>query len=256
MRTIPTTFPVVADRDGIAVLGRTRHDLMGIRYAAGDGGAASAADASTTADQTAAGSTADQTTSTAQTGAQQTTDAWDVASLPAGAQKHIQDLRAEAAKYRTGSEQAAQTAAQKAQQDLTDKLAVALGLKQDAAQDPAALTASLTQAQEKATATERRLAVFTAAADTSQANALLNRLDFTNSIAGIDPTDAAAIKAAVDAAVAADPALKATRAVNASTADTTAGSGEGQPITEAQLAQMTPEEIVTALNRGDLKHLL
>lgn len=250
--TVPTALPVVADRDGLAVIGRTRHALMGIRYGDGDGGGSGGTETGgqeTTETGTQSGETAAGASSTG-------SDAQDVASLPPWAQKVIQDTRAEAAKYRTGSETAAKTAAEKAQQELVDRIAVAAGLKKDAATDPAALTQQLTQAQEAQKATERRLAVFSAAADTAQANALLNRLDFTNSIAGLDPSDGPAFQAAVKAALDADPSLKTTRAVGASTADTGTGSGEGQPITEAQLAQMTPEQVDKAYREGRLKHLL
>ncbi|WP_065961260.1 hypothetical protein [Curtobacterium sp. UCD-KPL2560] len=251
-RIVPSTaLPVIADRDGLAVIGRTRHALMGIRYEEGEGGAGDAG---------AGGSEGAGTGSEGGQGGESGTgagaEAQDVASLPAWAQKVITDARNDAARYRTGSETAAKTAAEKAQQELVDKIAIAAGLKQDDAQDPAKLAAAVQQAQDAAKATERRLAVFTAAADTAQANALLNRLDFTNSIAGLDPTDATGIAAAVKAAVDADPSLKTTRAVGASTADTGTGSGEGQPITEAQLAQMTPEQIDKAYREGRLNSLL
>lgn len=252
-RTAPqTALPVIADRDGMAVIGRTRHDLMGLRYEDGPGGGAPAADPAP-----APAPAADPAPASDPAPAGGTDPApQDVASLPAWAQKVIADTRAEAAKYRTGSESAAKTAAEKAQQELADKIAVAAGLKKDEAADPAALTQRLTEAQNAQKATERRLAVFSAAADTAQATALLNRLDFTNSIAGLDPTDAAGIAAAVKAAVDADPSLKTTRAVGASTTDTPAGSGEGQPITEAQLAQMSPEQIDKAYREGRLNGLL
>jgi hypothetical protein len=236
----------------MAVIGRTLHDLVGLRYEDGDGGSTATG---TGEQQTATGAGADG----GQAGAGATgtgSDAQDVASLPAWAQKVITDARNDAARYRTGSETAATAAAEKAQQELVDKIAVAAGLKKDAATDPAALTQQLTQAQEAQKATERRLAVYAAAADTAQANALLNRLDFTNSIAGLDPADEAAFTAAVKAAVDADNSLKTTRAVGASTADTGTGSGEGQPITEAQLAQMTPEQIDKAFREGRLSALL
>lgn len=254
-RTVPSTaLPVVADRDGLAVIGRTRHALMGLRYGEGEGGSGGTETTTGTGEQTTTGT---QTGTEAGTGTTSTgTEAQDVASLPAWAQKVITDARNDAARYRTGSETAAKTAAEKAQQELVDKIAIAAGLKQDDAQDPAKLAAAVQQAQDAAKATERRLAVFTAAADTAQANALLNRLDFTNSIAGLDPTDATGIAAAVKAAVDADPSLKTTRAVGASTADTGTGSGEGQPITEAQLAQMTPEQIDKAYREGRLNSLL
>ncbi|GAA3330647.1 hypothetical protein HP467_07265 [Curtobacterium albidum] len=261
-RTVPTTLPVVADRDGLAVIGRTRHDLMGIRYngdtggnaPAGQGGVTPGAAAATGAEQTPpAGTQATEATTSTTTA---DTEAQDVASLPAWAQKVITDTRAEAARYRTGSETAAKTAAEKAQQELVDKIAIAAGLKQAEAQDPAKLAAAVQQAQDAAKATERRLAVFTAAADTAQANALLNRLDFTNSIAGLDPSDGPAFQAAVKAALDADPSLKTTRAVGTSTVTPEAGSPESGPITEAQLAQMTPEQIEKAYREGRLKNLL
>lgn len=255
--TVPNALPVVADRDGLAVIGRTRHALMGLRYGEGDGGSSGGSSEGGTSNEGGDGAGAGAEGGQGGQGGTGTgADAQDVASLPPWAQKVIQDTRAEAAKYRTGSETAAKTAAEKAQQELADKIAVAAGLKKDEAADPAALTQRLTEAQNAQKATERRLAVFTAAQDTAQANALLNRLDFTNSIAGIDPGDAAAITAAVKAAVDADPSLKTTRAVGASTADTGTGSGEGQPITEAQLAQMTPEQVDKAYREGRLKHLL
>lgn len=255
--TVPTALPVVADRDGLAVIGRTRHALMGLRYGDGEGGAGAGGSEAGAGDQQATAGTQSGTAAGAQTTTADTTagaggEPLDVASLPGWAQKIITDTRAEAAKYRTGQQSAAQTA----QQELADKVAVALGLKTDDAQDPAKLTAAVTAAQDAAKATERRLAVFTAAADTAQANALLNRLDFTNSIAGLDPSDGPAFQAAVKAAVDADPSLKTTRAVGASTAAPEAGSPEGGPITEAQLAQMTPEQIDKAYREGRLKHLL
>jgi hypothetical protein len=153
-----------------------------------------------------------------------------VEDLPEWAQKAIREARKEAGDHRV----AARTAAEEAQKALTDKLAVALGLKPDAATDPAALTASLTQAQQSALQAARELAVFkaasTAGADPSK---LLDRASFLTSIAGIDPSDGAAIKTAIDAAVAADQTLKAARAAGASTVDTPGGPGEQGQITEA-----------------------
>ncbi|KQR97687.1 MAG: hypothetical protein J0I33_07730 [Microbacterium ginsengisoli] len=176
-----------------------------------------------------------------------------VEDLPDWAQKVIRDTRKEAGDYRT----AAKTAAEEAQKALTDKLAVALGLKPDAATDPAALTASLTKAQQDAVTSARELAVFKqAAAAGADPSKLLDRASFLTSIGGIDPTDGAAIKAAIDAAVTADQTLKATRAVGASTVETPGGTGEQGQITEAQLAQMTPEQIAEAHEKGLLKDLL
>ncbi|MGN8049556.1 hypothetical protein ACTJKO_07665 [Curtobacterium sp. 22159] len=244
-----TALPVVADRDGMAVIGRTRHDLMGIRYEEGEGGNAGGSGGSGGSGEGGEGAgTGGEGAEGAQSGTGTGADAQDVASLPQWAQKVISDARADAAKYRTGQ--------QTAQQELADKIAQAIGLKADESTDPAALTQKLTEAQQATAQKDRQLAVFRAAADTKQANALLNRLDFTNSIAGLDPTDGDAFAAAVKAAVDADPSLKAARAAGASTVSPEAGSPEGQPITEAQLAQMTPQQISDAYDKGQLKHLL
>lgn len=175
-----------------------------------------------------------------------------VDQLPSWAQKIISDARSGEANYRTK----AQTAADNAQKELTDKLAVALGLKPDAATDPAALTASLTEAQSKATQSARELAIFKAAATTgADPSRLLDSNSFMSSVAGLDPADGAAVTAAIQAAVAANPLLKAVQAASASGTEL-GGTGEQGQITEAQLAHMTPEQIVDAQSKGLLRQLL
>jgi hypothetical protein len=175
-----------------------------------------------------------------------------VTDLPAWAQKIITETRKEAGDYRT----AAKTAADNAQKELTDKLAVALGLKPDAAADPAALTASLTEAQSKAQSAARELAIFKAAAATgADPSRLLDSNSFMSSVTGLDPADGAAVTAAITAAVAANPLLKAVQAAAASGTEL-GGTGEQGQITEQQLAAMSPEEKVAALKAGKLQHLL
>jgi len=257
MSTI-TTPSAVRGPDGLAVIGRTLHDLRGVRFDEGEGGNA----AGTTTGAAAGTGTTGATTSTTATdttaasttaAAGQTSAATEkVEDLPAWAQKLITDTRSEAAKYRTEGK----TAAEKAQQELTDKLAVALGLKPDAAADPAALTASLTTAQKQAEDAARQLAVFKAATNIADPTRLLDRTSFMTSIAGLDPNDGAALKAAIEAAVAADSTLKKAQAAGASTVDTSGGTGETGQITEEQLARMTPEEIVEAQKKGLLRNLL
>jgi len=251
-RITPTAL---RDRDGMAVIGRTLHDLRGIRHDEGEGGNASAAG---TAEAAGAGAAAGgtQTASTAEPAAastaQATTAAEKVEDLPAWAQKIITDTRKEAGDHRA----AAKTAAEKAQKELTDKLAVALGLKPDAATDPAALTASLTAAQTAAQSAVRELAIFKAASSVGADPArLLDSNSFMSSVSGLDPADSAAVTAAINAAIAANPNLKAVLAAAASGTEL-GGTGETGQITEAQLAQMTPEEVTTALKAGKLQHLL
>jgi hypothetical protein len=175
-----------------------------------------------------------------------------VDSLPSWAQKLITDVRKEAGDYRT----AAKTSAEKAQQELTDKLAVALGLKEDAATDPAALTASLTAAQAAAQNAARELAIFKAASATgADPGRLLDSNSFMSSVAGLDPSDGAAVTAAINAAIAANPILKAVQAAAASGTEL-GGTGEQSQITMQQLAAMSHEQIDAARKAGKLQHLL
>ncbi|MCU1408471.1 MAG: hypothetical protein JWM23_551 [Microbacteriaceae bacterium] len=249
-----TIHPVRTTVDGMAGIGRTSHDLRGIRFDENDGGntpagtpAAPAAPAATTPPPAATPApAATPSTPAAPIAGENVTD------LPAWAQKIITDARKGEGDQRV----AAKTAAEDAQKALTDKLAVALGLKPDAATDPAALTASLTAAQATALNSARELAVYKAAGTTANPDRLLDSTKFLTSIKGIDPTDGPAIKAAIDAAVAADASLKAARAAGASSIDNPGGTGEVGQITEAQLAQMTPEQIAEAYEKGLLKSLL
>jgi len=177
--------------------------------------------------------------------------AQSVAELPEWAQKLITDVRGEAAKYRTE----AKTAAENVSKDLTDRFAKALGLKEEAA-DPEVLTKSLTEAQDTAAKSARELAIFKAAANAgADPNRLLDSNSFMSSVAGLDPSDGAAVLAAINAATAANPTLKAVQAAAASGTEL-GGSGETGQITEQQLAAMTPEEKATALKAGKLQHLL
>lgn len=169
-----------------------------------------------------------------------------------GLQKELAKVRQEAADHRIK----AKTAAEEAQRELTDRLAVALGLKPDAATDPAALTAQITEAQAKAAQAARELAIFKAAASTgADPSRLLDSNSFMSSVAGLDPSDGEAVTAAIQAAIAANPILKAVQAAAASGTEL-GGSGETGQITEQQLAAMTPEEKYAALREGKLAHLL
>jgi hypothetical protein len=250
-----TIHPVRTTVDGMAALGRSRHDLMGIRHGEGDGGNAPAGTAA--ADAAAAQAATDAAAATAAAGAGSAAaaaaaaPAENVSDLPAWAQKIITDTRKEAGDHRTAAKSAGDTATK----ELTDKLAVALGLKLDAAADPAALTASLTASQAAALASARELAIYKAAGTTADPAKLLDSNTFLASVSGIDPTDGPAILAAITAAVAANPNLKTTRAVGASGIEL-GGTGEQGQITEAQLAQMTPEQISDAFSKGLLKGLL
>jgi hypothetical protein len=236
--------PVRTTVDGMAAIGRTSHDLRGIRFDENDGGNTNG-DTDAAAAAAAAQAATDAAAAAASTGVA-AAPAWDgkIESLHPDAQKIITDLRKE-----NGDRRVALTAAE----TRTQAILTAAGIKTDEA-DPVEVAKTATAAASKAT---RELAVFKAAsAAGADPTKLLDRTSFTASIAGIDPSDGPAIKAAIDAAVAADASLKAARAAGASSIDNPGGTGEVGQITEAQLAQMTPEQISDAFDKGLLKNLL
>lgn len=97
-----------------------------------------------------------------------------------------------------------------AQQQQMDAIAKALGLKADEPPDPAVLAEQVTQEQAKAREASVQLAVYrNAAAHEANADALLDSASFLRSLAEVEPTDAAAVNAAIKAAVEANPLLKA-----------------------------------------------
>lgn len=239
-RIVPATF---ARRtcDGLAQIGMNRFDLVGARHfalAEGEGGGETPA---APVEGTPPAEPAEPEANT-----------WDgrVESLDPRVQKMITDLRKEAGDNRVKSNTA---------EDKLNAILTAAGLKD--AEDPAkalqsATTERDTAAQER-DAAKRELALFKAAqAAGADPNKLLDRTSFMTSIQGLDVSDATALKAAIEAAVKADSTLKAPRAGAASTVDNPAGSGEQGPITEEQLARMTPEQIEKAFREGRLKHLL
>lgn len=142
---------------------------------------------------------------------------WDgkVESLPAGAQKIINDLR-----KADGDERVAKKTLD----------AITKALNPDAKgekPDPEALTRSLTEQQAEAKQAKTELAVYRAAAKAdADADALLDSRTFLAKIADIDPNDATAITKAIADAVKDNPKLKLARAAGASGADFSGGSGE------------------------------
>lgn len=86
-------------------------------------------------------------------------------------------------------------------------------------------------------------------------NRLLDSNSFMTSVQGLDPSDGAGITSAIQAAIAANPILKAVQAAAASGTEL-GGSQEAGLITDEQLARMSPEQIDKALREGKLKHLL
>lgn len=198
---------------------------------------------------------------TGQTGGQtsgQQTAAQDVASLPDWAQKLIKDTRTEAAGHRTKANDL-----EKASQAQLDAIAKALGLK-PADADPVKLAEELAKAQTASRTSQVELAVHRLAGKKgidADAEALLDSRGFAAAVADLDPSAsdfASKVEAAIKDAVKANPKLKAGTTTGASTSggEFTGGTGAGNPITEAQLAKMTPAEVAKAYAEGKLKHLM
>ncbi|MFE7782043.1 hypothetical protein [Streptomyces nigrescens] len=123
-------------------------------------------------------------------------------------EQELAAARAEAGKSRVTAKQ---RAADDARQELAQQIGKALGIvKDDAPADPAQLTKQLEAEQAKARTTAVELAVYRTARDAGgDPDALLDSRSFAAAIADLDPTDTAAVKAAVEQAVAGNPKLAA-----------------------------------------------
>lgn len=216
-----TTTATLAQRgpDGLAVIGRTRHQLMGIRYTEGEGGN----EGGDAAAQAAAKAAADAAAASA------STPPWgdDPTKFdPDKAWKLIENLRAEVATAK-GDKTALTdrlTAAEGKFDQFTKGLGGLLGFEEPET-DPAKLQEKVTDLSSKVEAAngeltkaqvdiktarlEREVAIL---APTLGANAklLLANEQFKTSIAAAEPTDEAAITAAIQKAVQDTPTLKAT----------------------------------------------
>lgn len=187
--------------------------------------------------------------------------AQDITGLPVWAQAELRRARSQAAKART----APNDAAQEARQQLLQEITKALG--GETAELPPEAAQALETAQHQALVRTVELAVFrTAEKAGADPNRILDSRAFEDFLAdnvNADPGDQAfngevadAIKAFVqeNPQFAAQPAGPAPAA--RSSAPITGGPGEGQPITEEQLGQMTPEQIAKAHREGRLNHLM
>lgn len=178
-------------------------------------------------------------------------DPWDD---PAAARAEIEKLRRE-----NGSERvnAKKTAAEEARAALTQEFGKILGLvKDDAPVTPENLTAQLTEAQATAAQTAREFAIYKAAtAAKADPQALLDSVTFRNTVAQIDPTDTAALAAAISEATTSNPRFKVTQAAPVGGADLTGGSGPARTYTRDQLAdpafyQANRSDILAAQQQG------
>ncbi|HEY9411699.1 MAG TPA: hypothetical protein VIP77_19125 [Jiangellaceae bacterium] len=156
---------------------------------------------------------------------------------PVAAEAEIKRLRHENGAARTNAK--AQAAAD-AKNELAQTIGKALGLVKDEPIDPAKLTESLTTSQAEAKQARVELAVFrTAATAGGDPAALLDSSSFLKSLDAIDPNDTAAVTAAVQAAVTANPRLGVATGPRAPAPNPAQGtSGSGTPSTlDSQIAE-------------------
>jgi hypothetical protein len=128
-------------------------------------------------------------------------------SDPKAAEAEITKLRRENANRRTS----ANTAVEDARKELAQSIGKALGLvKDDEPVDPAELTKQVGSSQAEAKQARVELAVFRNAATAGgDPAALLDSSSFLASLASVDPSDSAAVTAAIQSAITANPRLGA-----------------------------------------------
>ncbi len=132
-----------------------------------------------------------------------TTSPWDD---PAAARAEIERLRRENGAARTNAKA---QAAEEARASMAQEIGKALGLiKDDEPADPVKLTEQLTAAGADARQAKIELAVYRAAQATdADPNALLDSRVFLAKLADVDPSDTAAVTAAITEVVTANPRL-------------------------------------------------
>lgn len=151
------------------------------------------------------------------------------------------------------------------QADTVAKVAQALGIE-TAAPTPEQIAQQLAAAQQSSVQLARENSVLRAAVTAgADPNALLDSRSFLDSIGSIDPTDSAAVEAAVKAAVAANPRYAAATAAAPPPAppvrQASAAGQFGQPAgnnqwTADDVKRATPEAISKAMREGRLESYL
>lgn len=157
---------------------------------------------------------------------------------PKTAQAEIEKLRKENGTARVNAKA---QAAEDARNELAQSIGKTLGFVTDEPIDPAKLTQELTAEKTAAQQARVELAVFKAAPDAKgDPAALLDSTSFLKSLDGIDPTDTAAVQAAIEAAVAANPRLGVATdpGLRIPAPNPAQGfSGNGAPDIDAQIAE-------------------
>ena len=154
---------------------------------------------------------------------------------PVAAKAEIERLRRENGAARTNAKA---QAAEDAKKELAQTIGKALGFVEDEPIDPAKLTESLTAAQAEAKQAQVALAVYQNASTAGgDPVALLDSTTFLKSVAGIDPSDSAAVAAAIQSAVEANPRLGAATEPRTPAPNPAQGSSAGgAPDLDSQIA--------------------
>ncbi len=216
----------------------------GLRFLEGGEGDGAVGEGSTSEGQQSESAPSPAELAAQQAAAQQTNGAETDAAKIARLEQSVKDANAEAARSRVRGK----TAADEAQSALAQQIGKALGLVSDDPATPEQLAQQVTEAttaretaETAAKAAQVELAVFRAAgAAGADPAALLDSTSFTRTLADVDPTDPAAITAAIKTAVTNNPRLRA-QAAGASSADHAGGSGEGA-ITKERFDTMSGAE--------------
>ncbi|MGI5350215.1 hypothetical protein ACQEU8_36590 [Streptomyces sp. CA-250714] len=161
----------------------------------------------------------------------------DTAAQIARLETELADARKEAGKTRVTAKQ---KAADDARAELTQQLLGILDPSKAGEQaTPEELTQQLTAAQEQARQTAVELAVYRTAREAGgDPDALLDSRSFAAAVAELDPTDTAAVKAAVEAAVTANPKLAVQQPAGPPRSGAEFSGPPSQGVTAQQFAAM------------------
>lgn len=229
---------------------KSKLDLMGVRFVTDPGDGAGAGDGDAAA-QAAAAAAAAGSGAPAGVGADQgdSNAPWTKENFdPERAWRLTENLRSDLAEQKTKTDKAIADAVAQAQKDIVAQIGKGLGFGATVVEtDPAKLNQSITELTSRVgekdqtlAANARTIAVLSnPAIRNANTHLLLANTAFTDSIASVEPTDEAAITAAINKALQANAALKAT--------PSRSGSGEHQGAT----VQSLEAALAAAQQKGD-----
>lgn len=236
-----TIAPVQTDIDGMARIGRTVPDLMGIRFEENNGGNTAATGTTGTATTTATPAAPASTTATPAQPATETTNVAQAGAQPPAinaatgkpytaeeTQAYIAKIRNEAKDNREGKEAAEKTAREATEQ--RDKILAALGLKADGSPadiSPEALAAAKAESDAQVETTKREnlvLRIATRPGIDGNADKLLDSRQFNEKLSALKSDDRDGVETLVKEWIANDPTYKVTPAASSSGGTTHTGT--------------------------------